>query len=78
MEVLNLEKNALPNLTNHKSDKDFFYIYAKDLYETNYQLQINKRKSAGLKSLNDSKAFIEYSSTMNDIYKNLEYSGLSN
>ena len=30
---------------------------------------INKRESTGLKYLNDSKAFIEYS---NDIYKNIE------
>ena len=33
---------------------------------------INKTESAGLKYLNDSKAFIEYSSDMDDIYKNIE------
>ena len=33
---------------------------------------INKRESTGLKHFNDSKAFIEYSNDMNDIYKNIE------
>ena len=48
------------------------YLYAKDPYETKYQLLINKRESTGLKYLNDSKAFIEYSNNMDDIYKNIE------
>ena len=33
---------------------------------------INKQESAGLKNLNYSKAFIEYSNDMDDIYKNIE------
>ena len=33
---------------------------------------INKRESKGLKYLNDSKAFIEYSNDIDDIYKNIE------
>ena len=33
---------------------------------------INKRESTGLKHLNCSKVFIEYSNDMNDIYKNVE------
>ena len=32
----------------------------------------NKRESAGLKHLNDSQAFIEYSNDMDEIYKNFE------
>ena len=35
-------------------------------------LLISKRKSIGLKYLNDSKAFIEYSDNEDDIYKNTE------
>ena len=46
--------------------------YASDPYETKYKLSINKRESTGLKYLNDSKAFIEYSNGMGDIYKNIE------
>ena len=33
---------------------------------------INKRESTGLKHFNDSKAFIEYSNDMDDIYKIIE------
>ena len=33
---------------------------------------INKRENTGLKHLNASKAFIEYSNDMDDIYKNIE------
>ena len=36
------------------------------------QFLIKKRESTGLKNLNDSKAFIEYSNDMDDIYKNIE------
>ena len=48
------------------------YLYAKDPYEVKYQLLINKRESTGLKYLNDSKAFIEYSNDIGHIYKNIE------
>ena len=48
------------------------YLYAKDPYEAKYQLIINKRESTGLRYLNDSKAFIEYSNDMDDIYENIE------
>ena len=37
-----------------------------------YQLLITKRESTKLKYLNDSKAFIEFSNDMDDIYKNIE------
>ena len=48
------------------------YLYTKDPYEAKYQFLINKQQSAGLKRFNDSKAFIEYSNDMNDIYKSIE------
>ena len=60
------------NLINHKPDVDKIYLYAKDSYEAKYQLLINKRENTGLKYLNDSKAFIEFSNDMDDIYKNIE------
>ena len=59
--------NALLNLINHEPDIDKIYLYAKDPYEAKYQLLINKRGSTGLKCLNDSKAFIEYSNYLDDI-----------
>ena len=64
--------NALLNLTNNQPDIDKIYLYAKDPYETKYQLFINKRKSTGLKHFNDPKAFIEYSNDMQDFYKYIE------
>ena len=48
------------------------YLYAKNPYEAKYQLLINKRESTSLKYLNDSKAFIELSNDMDDIYKNIK------
>ena len=48
------------------------FIYMLKMYEAKYQLLINKRENTGLKYFNDLKAFIEYSSDMDDIYKNIE------
>ena len=44
-------------------------MYPKDLEEPKYQLLINKRD---IKNSNDPTAFIEYSSTVDDIYDNIE------
>ena len=44
-------------------------MYPKDLEEPKYQLLINKRE---IKNSNDPTAFIEYSSTADDIYDNIE------
>ena len=60
------------NLTNHQPHTNKIYLYAKDPYEAKYQLLINKKESSELKQLNYSKAFIEYSNDMDDIYKNTE------
>ena len=60
------------NLINHELDNDKINLYAKDPFETKYRLLINKRESTGLKYLNDSKACIEYSNDIDDIYKNIE------
>ena len=72
MKALGLEKNALLYLAAYELDIDKIYLYAKDPYEAKYQFLINKRESTGSKYLNDSKAFIEYSNDMDDIYKNIE------
>ena len=44
-----------------------FYLYAKDIHEPKYKYLINKREQAGIKNLNDPRAFIEYSDDMNDV-----------
>ena len=56
--------NWLFNLINYQPDTDNIYLYVKDPYEAKYQLLINKtrnKKITGLKHLNVSKDFIEYS-----------------
>ena len=40
--------------------------------EADYQLLIHKRKSTGFKHFKYSKAFIEYSNDIDDIYENIE------
>ena len=70
------EMNSLFNLINHQPDIDKSYLYAKDPYKAKYHFLISKPDRIDLQNLNDSKAFIEYSNDMDDIYKNIEkYNG---
>ena len=48
------------------------YLYAKVPYEAKYRFLINERESTGLKYFNYTKAFIEYSNDMQDVYKNID------
>ena len=61
--------NTLLNLINEQRD---IYLYAKDLGESKYEHLINNRENARIKHLNNLKAFIEYSNTMNDVYENID------
>ena len=65
--------NVLLNLIENQLGIDKVYLYAKDRYEPKYQYLINKRKVVGTDHYNDSKAFIEYSNDMHDVYKNINY-----
>ena len=56
--------NALLHLINEQKDIDKIYLYAKDLSESKYEYSIKNRETAGIKHLNDAKAFIECSNTM--------------
>ena len=60
------------NLIYEQKDIDKIYLYAKDLSEWKYEYLIKNRENAGIKHLNDSKAFIEYLNTMNDVYENID------
>ena len=62
--------NSLFNLISQQPEK--IYINAKDPDKAKYQFFINKRESTGLKHFNDSKAFIEHSNDMDNIYTNIE------
>ena len=58
--------NTLLHLINNLHPIDKIYLYAKDIHEPKYEYLINKREQAGIKNLNDSHAFIEYSDDMDD------------
>ena len=49
------------------------YLYAKDLSESKYEHLINNRENAGIKHLNDPKAFTDCSNTMHDVYENIDH-----
>ena len=61
------KKNTLLHLINNLHPIDKIYLYAKDLAEPKYEYLINKREQAGLKNLDDPKAFTEYSDDMEDV-----------
>ena len=65
--------NTLPNLINEQRDIDKIYLYAKDLSESKYEHLINNREKAGIKHLNNSKAFIDCSNTIDDVYENIDH-----
>ena len=58
--------NTLLHLINNLHPIDKIYLYAKDLHQPKYEYLINKREQAGIKNLDDPKAFIEYSDDMDD------------
>ena len=64
--------NSSFNLISQQPDIDKIYLYAKDPYEAKYQFLINKQESTDSKHFNDSKAFIEYSNNMDNVYKKIE------
>ena len=63
--------NTLLHLINNLHSIDKIYLYAKDIGEDKYNYLINIREQAGLKNLNDSKAFIEYSDDIDDVFDNI-------
>ena len=52
-----------------QDDIDEMYLYAKDLNEPKCIFLINKRENVGIKHCNNPNAFVEYSNTMDNIYK---------
>ena len=64
--------NTLLHLIKEQNYIDKIYLYAKDLSEPKYEFLIKKRENAGTKHLNDSKAFIECSNTMDGVYETID------
>ena len=69
--------NTLFNLINEQRDIDKIYLYAKDVSESKYEHLIKNRENAGIKHLNNPKAFIDCSNTMNDVYENIDHYNLN-
>ena len=72
--------NTLLNLIKEQDYHDVIdkiYLYARDLSEPKYEYLIKKREDAGIKHLNNPNAFIKWSSTMDDVYENVnDYSSI--
>ena len=69
------EKNAVLSLIREQdSDNliDKIYLYANNLTEPKHQFLIKNREDIGIKHLNDPKAFMEYSNSMDDVYNNIK------
>ena len=64
--------NEWLNLIKKQDDIDNIYLHAKDLSEPKYEFLIKKRENAGIKHLNNSNAFIEYSQSIDDVYNNID------
>ena len=64
--------NPQINFINEQDDVDKIYLLAKDLSEPKYEFLIKKCKNAGIKHLNDSNTFIEWSNTMDNVYENID------
>ena len=65
--------NELLNFINiQRPDIGKIYLYVKDPFESKYQLLINGREKVGIKNskFKNSKAFINHSQTIDDVYKN--------
>ena len=58
-------------MINEQEDIDKIYLYAKDLSEPKYEYLIRNRENVGINHFHDSKAFIECSNTMDDVYENI-------
>ena len=48
-------------------------MFAKDPYKAKYHYFIKIREKVGTDQHNDSRAYIEYSNDMRDVYKNIDY-----
>ena len=64
--------NILLHLIYEQKYIDKIHLYAKDLSESKYEYFIKNYENAGIKHLNDSKAFIECSNTMHNVYENID------
>ena len=55
------------------SDTDKIFLYVKDPFILNYQLLINRGQKVGIKQIQNTKTFIDYSQTIDDARENQDY-----
>ena len=67
------KESVLLKLISYQQDIYKIHLYAKDFNEPKYQLIIVKRGDTGIKYLNHSRAFKEFSNTIEDV-KNIHHS----
>ena len=59
-------------IKHQEPDTDKVYLYAKDPFESNYQLLINGIVKIGIRNLENPKALIDCSQMIDDVYEDLE------
>ena len=65
--------NVLLNLIKHqRPDIDKIYLYVKDPFKSKYQLLISGREKVGIEILKNSKAFIDYSQKIDDVFEHFK------
>ena len=61
------------NLIENQPEIDKIYLYTKDPYEAKFKYLIKIGENVGIDHHNDSRAYIEYSNDMHNVYKNINY-----
>ena len=64
--------NVLLHFIKEQDDIDKIHLYTRDLSKPKYEFLIKNREYAGTKHFSDPNAFIECSSTMDDVYENID------
>ena len=55
-----------------RPDIDKIYLYVKDPFKSKYQLLISGREKVGIEILKNSKAFIDYSQKIDDVFEHFK------
>ena len=63
---------SLSLIQNQRPDIDKIYLYVKDPFKSKYQLFIDGKEKVEIKNLENTKAFIDYLETIDDVYENVE------
>ena len=63
---------SLSLIQNQRPDIDKIYLYVKDPFKSKYQLFVDGKEKVEIKNLENTKAFIDYLETIDDVYENVE------